>query len=266
VSNVGSRVGRAPRTLALRVPWVGALGFAVVLSLGDVAFAADEVEHKSTSAPAEGEAAPAGHGEGAESAEHHIPTVDDINWAYGLLGEREGVEPDLLFRPVGMQPPFLATILNSALLFTILIYFGRKPIGEALRKRKEDIMRGIQEAARMKEEATRQFADYEAQLAGMDQRVEKARQEIRRAGELERERVVSEAKQRRERMEQEARRLVAQELEAARVELMRRVVRAAAARAEGMLVAQVTAQDQRRLEEAYLNDVSGYGGVPGVQP
>ena len=126
-------------------------------------------------------------------------------------------------------------------------------------------MRGIREAARMKEEATRQFADCEARLAGMQERVDKARQEMRRVGELERERAVSEAKQRRERMEHEARRLVAQELEAARAELMGRVVRAAAARAERMLAAQVTAQDQRRLEDAYLDDVGGFGGVPGAQ-
>ncbi|MBN1612206.1 MAG: ATP synthase F0 subunit B [Polyangiaceae bacterium] len=255
MSNVGKRIGQSARTLALRVLPVGALGLAAALSLGGVAFASTQTE-----------ANPAGHGEGAESEDHRAPTVDDINWAYGLVGEREDVEPGLLFRPVGMPPPLLASVLNSVVLLGILIYFGRKPIGEALRKRKEEIMRGMQEAARMKEEATRQFADYEAQLAGMEERIEKARHEMRRAGELERERVVSEAGQRRERMEHEARRLVDQELETARAELMRRVVRAAAVRAERMLAAEVSAQDQRRLADAYLNDVNAMAGVRGVQP
>jgi F-type H+-transporting ATPase subunit b len=265
VSNGETRIVQAARTFALRVVPAGVLGLAVFLSLGRAALASDEAEAPSQAAPTAAEA-PGGHGEAAEAGEHHIPTLDDINFWHGLIGEREGVEPGLLFRPVGMPPPLLATILNAAVLFGLLIYFGRKPIGEALRKRKEEILRGMQDAARMKEEATRQFADYEAQLEGMEERIEKTRQEIRRVGELERERVVGEARERRERMEHEARRLVDQELETARAELMRRVVRAAAARAERMLADQVTAQDQRRLAETYLNDVSGVIGVPGVQP
>jgi F-type H+-transporting ATPase subunit b len=267
MSEVGRSVAQAAGTLVLGLLRAAALGLAVVLSFGGIACAMEDAEQPASVAlqSTEGQPDAEGHGEGAESEGHHVPTVDDINWYYGMLGERGDDDPGLVFRPVGMPPPLLATILNSAVLFAILIYFGRRPIGEALRKRKEEIMRGMQEAARMKEDASRQFADYEAQLAGMEERVEKARQDIRRMGELERQRVVSEAKQRRERMEHEARRLVAQELETARAELVRRAVRSAAFQAENLLAAQVTAQDQRRLADAYLSDVRGAGGVPGGQ-
>lgn len=273
MSNIEERVQPA-RTLAMRLFLIGVLGIAALLAFGRTARAADDAEHDSAFSEAvsaehgaDSEPGAVGsHSEGEGSGHGHTPHWNDINWVYGLVGEREGVEPDLFFRPVGMPPPFLATFLNSAVLFGILIYFGRRPVGEMLRKRKEEIMRGIADSARMKEEAERQFADYEAQLAGMQERVDKARQEIRQAGEQERERVVSEAKQRRERMEREAHRFVEQELETARLALTHRVVRAAAARAERMLAAQVTSQDQRRLADAYLSDVNGVAGVPGVQP
>ena len=51
----------------------------------------------------------------AEDHEHHVPTLEDYNWFYGFLGEKDGAEPSFLFRPKGMPVPFGAMLLNSAL-------------------------------------------------------------------------------------------------------------------------------------------------------
>ncbi|HEY6081196.1 MAG TPA: hypothetical protein VIW29_20415, partial [Polyangiaceae bacterium] len=86
------------------------------------------VEH----APHVGHVASAEHGGGHDE---HAPTFDDVNWFYGFLGEKEGVEPDLLWRPQGMPVPFGALALNAAILYGLLFKFGKKPIAEALAAR-----------------------------------------------------------------------------------------------------------------------------------
>ena len=55
------------------------------------------------------------HAQGADvhgaHGDAHAPTFDDVNWFYGFLGEKEGVEPDLLWRPTGMPVPLSKYVL-----------------------------------------------------------------------------------------------------------------------------------------------------------
>ncbi|MEO6602520.1 MAG: hypothetical protein ABIQ16_21740 [Polyangiaceae bacterium] len=46
------------------------------------------------------------HEELAEDHEHHVPTIDEYNFWYGFLGERDDVEPNILWRPKGTPVPF----------------------------------------------------------------------------------------------------------------------------------------------------------------
>jgi F-type H+-transporting ATPase subunit b len=206
-----------------------------------------EEEHGST------EHASAEHGSGEhEGAE--------INWSYGFLGEKEGVEPDLLYRPKGMPPPFLANVTNAVLLFGLLVAFGKKPIAEALKQRKQRIVAGMDEAARMKAEAQAKLGEYEEKLKRLDSEVERIRSEMREAAEAERRRILTEAKERRERMERDAHLLVEQELKAARDALVRETVSGALASAEEILTSRLTDADHDRLTAEYLESI----GKPGA--
>lgn len=186
-----------------------------------------------------------GHGAGAHGEEH-------INWAHGFVGEQEGAEPGLLWRPVGMPPPLLANFLNAALLFFILYWFGRGPVAEGLKKRKARIVAGMDEAGRMKADAEQSLAKYEDKLKRIDDEIERVRREMRESAEAERKHILAEAKERRERMEREARVLVEQELKAAREELMRETVRSAVRSAGELLQKQISGQDHDRLASEYL--------------
>src|SRR4051812_31540387 len=198
-------------------------------------------------APAAGTQVPAvaadqqAHGE--HGTEEHAPSFDDVNWGYGFLGEKEGVQPSLLWRPKGMPVPFGALALNAAILYWLLIKFGRKPIGDALRARKLGIMKGMEDAGRMKAEAEASLAKYKKQLDEIDSEVERIRREMKEAGEAESARILGEAKERRERMERDARTLVEQELKAAREALLRDTVRAAVKTAEATLVSKIADSD-----------------------
>lgn len=235
-----------------------------LLSLSLLAAAPAFAEGDGHNAPAAHDAAD-GQAE-AHGAEHgeghgHVPTFHDINWYYGFLGEKDGVEPSLLWRPEGMPVPFGALALNAAILYFLLFKYGRKPVGDSLRQRKLGIMKGIEDAAKMKAQAEARLAEYEKKLDEVDQEVERIRREMKEAGEAERARILSEAKERRARLERDARTLIEQELKAARENLVRDTVRAAVKSAEVSLTSRIGDADQQRLAQEYLASIKASGSA-----
>jgi F-type H+-transporting ATPase subunit b len=214
-------------------------------------------------AEGDGHDAAAAEGHGAEHGEAHghVPTFHDVNWYYGFLGEKEGIEPGLLWRPKGMPVPFGALALNAAILYFLLFKYGRKPIRDSLHQRKLGIMKGIEDAAKMKAQAEARLAEYQQKLDDVDQEVARIRREMKEAGEAERVRILSEAKERRARMERDARTLIDQELKAARENLLRDTVRAAVKSAETTLTAQIGDADQQRLAQEYLASIKASGSA-----
>lgn len=235
--------------------WVAGSGLAAGLFFSVGAYAA---EHQ-----ADGHAA-GGHAEAGEhgSDEHG---GHEINWIYGVLGEgAEGEAPSLLFRSPGMPVPLLAYLINSAILFTLLFKFGKGPIMDGLAKRREDIMRGMEEAAAMRKEAMAQLEVHEAKLAKIDAEITRLRAEMKEAAEAERAHILVEAKKRRERMERDAKQMIAQELKNAKEQLLEETVRAAMQRAETLLTQSASDADHERLCEEYLGSLAQkLPGAPG---
>jgi F0F1-type ATP synthase membrane subunit b/b' len=216
--------------------------------------------HEPSEAAASGQA-PDGHGTGDHGDAHGGHGPGEINWIHGFLGEKDGVEPSLLWRPKGTPPPFGAMLLNTAILFYILGRFGGPKISQALGRRKAAIMHGMDEAAKMKDEAASSLAGYEQKLARIDEDIERIKKDMLEAGEAERVRVLAEAKERRARMERDAKLLIELELKAAHEELMRETVASAVRSAEDRLSKQVTVADQQRIAEHYLKSIgSSFGG------
>lgn len=211
--------------------------------------------------PGAGEHGVAEHG-AAEPGHHEAP--GEINWVYGLLGEREGVEPSLAFRPPGMAQPLVALLFNTAIVFGVVYYFGRRPLAEGLRARRAAILKGIDEAAAMKRDAAARLAEYQDRLDHIDEEVTRVEREMRESGAIERERVLADARRRREVMERDARTMVALETKAVTEELRERAVRAAMARARDLLTRQASVADQRRFVDDYLGSLhrTETGGAP----
>lgn len=238
------------------------LSFGAVLALALPAAAdhhGDHAEH----APAAGAHVPAeGHGDAhAEGHGDHAPTFGDINWGYGFLGEKEGVEPGLLWRPKGMPVPFGALLLNAAILYWLIFKFGKKPIADALKARQVGIMKGMEDAAKVKAEAEASLAKYQKQLDEIDEEVARIKREAKEQSEAESARIVSEAKERRTRMERDARLLIEQELKAAREDLLRDTVRAAVKSAETTITAKIGESDQQRIGDEYLASIKASGAA-----
>jgi len=216
-------------------------------------------------AAAGGHATP-GHGEEHGSSEHSGEHHQAFNWAYGLLGEKAGVEPSLLWRSPGMPVPFAAQLFNTLLLVGLLVRFAKAPVAKGLAERRQRISRGIDEATAMRAEATEQLRVYRAKLDNLDAEIERVRREMRESAEAERKRVLEEAGVRRQRLEQEARLLVDRELATVREELTRATAAAALESARELLKRSVSTDDHRRLCDEYLQNLPQGDGAGAEAP
>lgn len=210
--------------------------------------------------------------EDGHAAEHGAPSFEDVNWFHGFVGEQQGPlfelfggepgdEPNFFFRRVGEPVPLGASVINTGLLFYVLYRLFGRDIAEGLRRRKRDLMHGIEEAERMRREAEGRLSDYETKLDRIDQEMDQAKQQMRELGQVERERVLAEARERRERMERDAKLLVDQELKVAHELLFRETVRGALRSAEESIVKTLGPADHERIAEEYLTTLRQAAGA-----
>jgi F-type H+-transporting ATPase subunit b len=104
--------------------------------------------------------------------------------------------------------------------------------------------------------ASRSPKVYQAKLSKLDEELATARDALFEAGKAERDRAVTEAKEKAARMRRDAEFMVEQELKQVCLDIQRETVDAAIAEAEDVLKKRVTAADHDRLAEEYLADLS----------
>jgi F-type H+-transporting ATPase subunit b len=175
-------------------------------------------------------------------------------------GEHEGPAPINWVEFGGETPPYLAMVINFAILAAGYYFLGKKPIAAALQNRRDSIAKEIEEAQRMRQEAEARAKTYQAKLEKLEEEMVTAREGLVRAAEAERDRIVSDAEAKADRMRKDAEFLVAQELKQIRHDLLRDTVEAAVLAAEELLTSRVTTADQERLAEDYLTDLGGKRG------
>jgi F-type H+-transporting ATPase subunit b len=183
----------------------------------------------------------------------------EMNWFYGFLGKDAEAEPSLLWRKPDMPPPFLANLINFALFAYVVVRFGRKPLQEALKNRKQTIMKEIDAATKMRNDASERLEKYEDKLKHIDDEMERIRDDFRAQGEREKERILAEAREKKERMLKDAQFMIEQEVKQMRNVLMRDTVEAAIKAAETLLESKVSAADHDRISEDYVKQLSSSG-------
>jgi F-type H+-transporting ATPase subunit b len=203
-------------------------------------------------------------GHGPLDAPHHV------NWWHGMLmvnnerAQKGDFLNSLLFRyhnendPCDKNnepPPFLASLLNFGLLAFIVYRFGRKPISEALKKRKSTIMGDIENATRLREEAEQRLDDYKTRFERIEETLADLKAEYATQAEVEKKHILAEAEERRARMRRDVEFRLEQELKSAKTELLHEAVQGAVAAAEQMIRQRATTQDQDRIAQEYLRVV-----------
>jgi F-type H+-transporting ATPase subunit b len=154
-------------------------------------------------------------------------------------------------------PPFIAMLVNFGILAGAYYLLGRRPIAAGLQNRRNAIAKDIDDAQAMKRAAEERAKTYQGKLETLEQEMRTAREALVRAGEAERDRLITEAEANAERMRKDAAFLVTQELKQIRQDLRKDMVNAAVGMAEHLLRERVTPADQERLAEEYLADLGG---------
>ena len=151
---------------------------------------------------------------------------------------------------------FLGSVVNFLVFAFLLYYFGKKPINDALARRRKDIEESLAEAQKLKAEAEAKRDEYKARLEKLDSEMEQIRADMIRAGESERDRIVKEAEHKAALLRKDSKFQIDQQFKQLRDDLTRETVEAAIAAAEEILSAQVQEQDQVRLGEQYLEAIA----------
>lgn len=150
---------------------------------------------------------------------------------------------------------FLWRVLNFGIVVALLVYFLTKPIKKGLAGRREDIEKNLAEAKRIKEAAEAKFAEYDRKLAQATDEIAEISDSIRREGELEKQKIIENAKAMALQIEQDAEKAAVLEVAKARAELQREAVLLAVGVAEELLKKNFTKDDDTRLIDEYLQKV-----------
>lgn len=150
---------------------------------------------------------------------------------------------------------FLYRVLNFGVTFGLLAYFVTKPIRKGLAGRKEGVEKALQQAQFAREEAEAKFAEYDGKLNKAAAEIEEIYAGIRKEGEIEREKILANAREMATKIRTEAEKAAANEIAKARAELRREAAALAVTIAEDLLKKNVTPQDQARLVDEYMQKV-----------
>lgn len=150
---------------------------------------------------------------------------------------------------------FIWRCLNFVILFGALAYVVSKPLRNGLAARREGVEKALADAEAAKQEAEARFAEYDVKLNRAAAEIAEISAGIRREGELERDRILANARDMAEKIKLEAERAAENEIVRARVELRREAARLAIGLAEELLKKNFTSEDHDRLVKEYMQKV-----------
>jgi F-type H+-transporting ATPase subunit b len=151
---------------------------------------------------------------------------------------------------------FWGAVVNFILLLWVIRRLGKAPLASFLTTRREKIERGIQEAAAVKAKAEAVFNEYTQRMQTLDAELAKLRSDIAKAAAHDRAQIVADAEETAKRVKSDTEALVARQAEQLEAEIRREVVQAAIDAAEKAVREAATADDQRRLADAFAREMA----------
>jgi F-type H+-transporting ATPase subunit b len=146
-------------------------------------------------------------------------------------------------------------VMNFAVLAIGLFLLLRKPASQALNARIKGIKEQLSDLETRKKEAEKALTEYSERLSLLEKESEDIIAEYIRQGNEAKVRILEEAKQAAEKLEEQARRNIAQEFEQAKFKLQKEILDKAIINAEALITKKITAEDQNTLVDDYLKKV-----------
>jgi len=153
---------------------------------------------------------------------------------------------------------FAGKIFNFVVLVGLLVYLLREPVRSYLADRGTQIRTDLVTAARMKEDATRQMAEIDLKLKQLPAELDRLRAGGQQEIAAEQGRIEQAATAERDRLLEQTRREIELQLRAVRRDLVAHAADLAVQVARERIRSRITTDDQRRLLDRYLEQVSAH--------
>lgn len=174
---------------------------------------------------------------GGEGGDHHAHIT---NW-WSLDSE------------INSHAPALGHVIITFLAFCALLYmFVKKPLGNFLVSRSEQVERAIREAEIAKKAAEEKQREYEEKLRSLDGEIDTMRVEFKARGEDERRRMEQAGERAAERLRKDAQDTIAAELERAQQALKEEAARLALQTAEDRIKGAINNDDEAKMRKDFL--------------
>ncbi len=145
--------------------------------------------------------------------------------------------------------------MNAAAVVIVLVFLLRKPLSQALSNRTKSIKEELENLEARKKEAESALDEMLERLKKIQDEKEKVIAEFVVQGEAEKAKILKEAETMAERMKEQARMFIDQEVDKAKSELQQEIAEQAAAKALELIQAKITPEDRDRLVDEYLKQV-----------
>ncbi|MBF0119568.1 MAG: ATP synthase F0 subunit B [Desulfobacterales bacterium] len=146
-------------------------------------------------------------------------------------------------------------VINFAVLFGALFFILRKPVAQALGDRIKGIEKQLIDLESKKKESEEKLIEYQKQLSTLEEEGKKIVSEYIKQGNEAKNRIIEEAKKLAEKLEEKAKFSIEQEFAIAKRNLQEEIFEKAILKAEELIKAKITIQDQEKLVDEYLNKV-----------
>lgn len=160
-----------------------------------------------------------------------------------------------LFPPAETHSPWRDALWqtgNFIILIAILVYFLRKPVVNYLSRRSQKIKQDLSLARRERREARSKLEDISGRLSRLDEELSSMKKGFLQEAQRERKRVLSEAKKEAEELLEATHQKIQSEVKLARRRLQEYIARLSVEEAERMLKGTLTDKDQEALIRRYL--------------
>ena len=169
----------------------------------------------------------------------------------GEHGEEEGEHaPAISGKSLALQ------LLNFGVLLAILIKFGGGAINKALAGRHQQLKAELAAASAARAQAEARLGQQEGRLAGLEREIAAMRAGTKQEAEVEKARLIAAAEDRAKRIREETSFVIDQQIKEAQMLVRRDVAENALRIAEEILRRAIDANDQRRLLDGFVKDVT----------
>ena len=146
-------------------------------------------------------------------------------------------------------------VMNFSVLAIGLFFLLRKPTSQALNSRIKGIKDQLDELETKKKTAEKQLGEYNKKFSRLEQEAQKLIEDYIRQGNEAKARIIEEAKQAAEKLEEQAQRNIEHEFKRAKVKLQEEILDKALVKTEEIIKNKITDQDQEKLVDEYLEKV-----------